>query len=86
MFRQGPGTKEDGYMAYYEICSNIIDEGWAIEQPYPGIMGPYAHKDDQWVGFDNVDMAVEKAFYVAEEGLGGTAIKSVMRTCSVYLL
>ena len=34
-------------------------------------MGPYAHKGDQWVGFDNVDIAVEKAFYVAEEGLGG---------------
>ena len=27
-------------------------------------------QDNQWVGFDNVDIAVEKAFYVAEEGLG----------------
>jgi len=69
--KMGPGTKEDGYMAYYEICSNIIDDAWSIENPYPGIMGPYAHKGDQWVGFDNVDIAVEKAFYVAEEGLGG---------------
>merc|ERR1712106_634155 len=33
--------------------------------------GPYAHKENQWVGFDDVDIAVEKAFYVAEEELGG---------------
>ena len=68
---QGSSTKEDGYLAYYEICVNIIDKGWSVGNPYPGVMGPYAYKGDQWVGFDNVDIAVEKAFYVAEEGLGG---------------
>jgi len=68
---QGSGTKEDGYLAYYEICEKILEEGWDLVTPYPGIMGPYAHKDNQWVGFDDVDSAVEKAFYVAEEELGG---------------
>jgi chitinase len=46
-------------------------EGWNLVTQYPGIMGPYAHKGNQWVGFDDVDIAVEKAFYVAEEKLGG---------------
>ena len=48
---QGPGTKEDGYLAYYEICEKILEEGWDLVTPYPGIMGPYAHKDNQWVTF-----------------------------------
>ena len=68
---QGTGTKEDGYLAYYEICEKILEDGWDIVTPYPGIMGPYAHIGNQWVGFDDVDIAVEKAFYVAEEELGG---------------
>ena len=62
----GSGTKEDGYLAYYEICNH-----WELVTQYPGYMGPYAHKGNQWVGFDDVDAVVEKAFYVAEEELGG---------------
>merc|ERR1712106_317938 len=68
---QGTGTKEDGYLAYYEICQKVLEEGWDLVTQYPGIMGPYSHKGNQWVGFDDVDIAVEKAFYVAEEELGG---------------
>ena len=46
LYIQGPGTKEDGYLAYYEICVNIIEDGWSIGNPYPGVMGPYAHKEN----------------------------------------
>ena len=67
----GSGTKEDGYLAYYEICNQILDDDWELVTQYPGYMGPYAHKGNQWVGFDDVDAVVEKAFYVAEEELGG---------------
>ena len=67
----GPGTKENGYLAYYEICNQILADGWDLVQQYPGFMGPYAHSGNQWVGFDDVDAVVEKAFYVAEEELGG---------------
>jgi len=67
----GPDTKEAGYLAYYEICDKIIDDGWEMVTRFPGVMGPYAHKGNQWVGFDDVDIAVEKAFYVADEELGG---------------
>jgi len=68
---KGDGTKENGYLAYYEICNRILNDGWDLVTQYPGFMGPYAHLDDQWVGFDDVDAVVEKAFYVAEEELGG---------------
>ncbi len=33
---QGKGTKEDGYLAYYEICEGINKDGWTVERPYPG--------------------------------------------------
>merc|ERR1719288_53063 len=68
---QGSGTKEDGYLAYYEICNKILNDAWDLVTQYPGFMGPYAHSGNQWVGFDDVDAVVEKAFYVAEEELGG---------------
>lgn len=34
-------------------------------------MGPYAFKDNQWVGYDDEDMVRRKAEYAAENGLGG---------------
>ncbi len=69
---KGPGTKEDGYLAYYEICEAVQDEdGWSVETPYPGVMGPYAHKDKLWVGFDDEHVVREKAHFVNEESLGG---------------
>jgi len=34
-------------------------------------VGPYAHKDDQWVGYDDAGAVMDKAIYVSEEGLGG---------------
>ena len=37
----------------------------------PGEVGPYAHKDKLWVGYDDVNAVTDKAVYVSEEGLGG---------------
>ena len=68
----GKGTKEDGYLAYYEICQAVEEEdGWDVETPYPGVMGPYAHRDKLWVGFDDEGIVREKAHFVNEESLGG---------------
>lgn len=38
----------------------IQDQEWELEAPYPDIMGPYAYKGNQWVGFDDEDIIVEK--------------------------
>ncbi|XP_022252902.1 titin-like [Limulus polyphemus] len=71
---EGPSTRETGYMAYYEICQNILDEGWVVHRPYPEMLGPYAYKDDQWVCFDDEKMVVEKAKFILKRGLGGAMV------------
>ncbi|XP_059095434.1 uncharacterized protein LOC131890150 isoform X2 [Tigriopus californicus] len=68
---QGKGTKEDGYLAYYEICEGVKQKNWTVERPNPGLVGPYAHNDDFWVGYDDINAVMDKAIYVSEEGLGG---------------
>ncbi|XP_018567327.1 uncharacterized protein LOC108907948 [Anoplophora glabripennis] len=67
----GEATRENGYLAYYEICDNIKNQGWEVEQPNPTAMGPYAFKDNQWVGYDDEEIVRKKSEYVAENGLGG---------------
>nr|CAH7763316.1 unnamed protein product [Callosobruchus chinensis] len=72
----GPGTmgeytRENGYLAYYEICEYIKNDNWEVEQINPNAMGPYAHKGNQWVGYDDIDIVRRKAEYVVERGLGG---------------
>ncbi|XP_023211106.1 mucin-5AC-like isoform X1 [Centruroides sculpturatus] len=70
----GPATREKGYLAYYEICQFIKDDGWIVEAPHPKEMGPYAYKGNQWVGFDDEEMVAEKARYILDRGLGGAMI------------
>ncbi|XP_045465112.1 mucin-5AC isoform X2 [Harmonia axyridis] len=67
----GEATRENGYLAYYEICENIKSNGWDVVQPNEKAMGPYAFKENQWVGFDDENIARKKAEYVAQNGLGG---------------
>lgn len=40
-------------------------------QPNDKAMGPYAYRGNQWVGYDDENIARKKAQYVAENGLGG---------------
>ena len=44
-------------LAFGQICARIQDSDWEVKFPYPGKMGPYAHKDKLWVGYDDEDMA-----------------------------
>ncbi|XP_076310082.1 uncharacterized protein LOC143225125 isoform X2 [Tachypleus tridentatus] len=72
--KEGPSTKEKGYMAYFEICQNILDGGWTVRRPYPELMGPYAFKGDQWLSFDDTDMIIQKAKFILKRGLGGAMV------------
>lgn len=47
------------------------DQDWEVEEVNPKAMGPYAFKDNQWVGYDDENMVKRKSEYVAENGLGG---------------
>uniref|UniRef100_T1JDU4 chitinase n=1 Tax=Strigamia maritima TaxID=126957 RepID=T1JDU4_STRMM len=74
---KGPATKESGYMAYYEICRKVREEGWTVKKPYPSDVGPYAFKGDQWVGFDDEETVINKAKYIKNKHLGGAMFWSL---------
>ncbi|XP_017155895.1 mucin-5AC isoform X11 [Drosophila miranda] len=69
---QGDATREKGYLAYYEICQTLKDDPeWTVVQPNANVMGPYAYRRNQWVGYDDEAMVRKKAEYVVAHGLGG---------------
>ena len=47
--KAGPFTKASGFLAYYEICDMIKNQGWNVVKDPEGRMGPYAYKDRNWV-------------------------------------
>ena len=72
--RAGPYTRARGFLAYYEICDMINNDGWKVVHDPSGSMGPYAYKNDQWVSFDDVTMIRHKSHYVKNMKLGGAMI------------
>ena len=76
----GPGqpgkfTKEPGFLAYNEICVNLIEGGW-MELTDP-VGSPYAVKNDQWVGYDTTDSIAVKMEYIRTRRLGGAMIWAI---------
>ncbi|GLH08614.1 Probable chitinase 10 [Gryllus bimaculatus] len=70
----GPYTRAAGFLAYYEICDRVLNQGWTVVQDAERRMGPYAFKGNQWVGFDDIDMIELKSRYIRENDLGGGMI------------
>ncbi|XP_038167327.1 chitinase-like protein 4 [Arvicola amphibius] len=73
----GPGppmnyTNEAGLWAYYEIC-NFLDDG-ATKKWYAPQEVPYAFKNTDWVGYDNVMSFQIKAQWLMENNLGGAMV------------
>uniref|UniRef100_A0A2I3M043 Chitotriosidase-1 n=1 Tax=Papio anubis TaxID=9555 RepID=A0A2I3M043_PAPAN len=66
----GPFTKEGGILAYYEVCS------WkgATKQRIQDQEVPYIFRDNQWVGFDDVESFKTKVSYLKQKGLGGAMV------------
>lgn len=67
----GEFTRAAGFLSYYEICDRIRNRGWNVVQDSQRRMGPYAHKGNQWVSFDDAEMIRRKAEYIRSMGLGG---------------
>ncbi|KAH8400624.1 hypothetical protein KR222_009154, partial [Zaprionus bogoriensis] len=72
----GPGqagefTKAAGFLAYYEICERVKNQGWQVVQDERGRMGPYAYKGTQWVSYDDPQMIRKKSQLVRALDLGG---------------
>nr|XP_002717503.2 chitotriosidase-1 [Oryctolagus cuniculus] len=64
----GPFTKDGGVLAYYEVCS------WKAAHRINEQKVPYVFRDNQWVGFDDVESFKAKASYLKQMGLGGAMV------------
>lgn len=72
----GPGlpgrfTKEEGTLAYYEICDFL--KGAAIQRIL-GQQVPYATKGNQWVGYDDQESVKNKVQYLKSKQLAGAMV------------
>ena len=67
----GPITQASGFLGYNEICLNVKNNGWTVFRDSLLNRGPYAVMGNQWVGYDDPEMAGKKARYIVDIGLGG---------------
>ncbi|XP_014472435.1 PREDICTED: chitinase-3-like protein 1 [Dinoponera quadriceps] len=77
----GPGTagqftREGGMLGYNEICEYLKQGGWSVVR-HPEHRTPYAYKDNQWVGYDDIESLTEKMKYIKSLGLGGAMMWSI---------
>lgn len=69
----GEFTRERGSLAYYEICNRIKNKGWQRKWLTKDQV-PYAHNDNQWVGYEDKQSIRIKSQYIKEKGLLGAMI------------
>jgi chitinase len=77
----GPGqagqyTREPGFIGYNEFCENMKTQSWTLEWSNEQHT-PYAHKGNQWIGYDNVQSLAEKVKFMMDLGLGGSMVWSL---------
>merc|ERR1711872_1044242 len=66
------GTREKGFISYYEICQHIKN-GWTAKY-HDEHKVMYAYGGDQWIAYDNVATIQIKAQYIKDKGLAGGMI------------
>ncbi|KAI0210674.1 Acidic mammalian chitinase, partial [Lamellibrachia satsuma] len=63
----GPLTSEAGFLAYYEVCSEFLQSG-GTRVFHPEHQVPYAYKNNQWVGYDDVQSLTGKVNWLKTQG------------------
>ncbi|XP_034946301.1 chitinase-3-like protein 1 [Chelonus insularis] len=74
--KAGPYTREPGMLGYNEICEMHLKGGWNVYFDEERRV-PYTHKNDQWIGYDNVKSLREKAELIKRLDLAGVMLWSV---------
>nr|AWU67166.1 putative chitinase [Crangon crangon] len=70
--KPGPYTEAIGTLAYFEICSMMMnDSAWIQSYDNEGLV-PYTYKDDQWVGYEDPDSLDIKMSYIKSMGFLGS--------------
>ncbi|XP_029845198.1 endochitinase [Ixodes scapularis] len=69
----GPFIGSTEIMAYYEICTNIVDE-IATREFDKEAMCPYIHYDDQWIGYEDEESVGAKMDFIIKEGYAGVMV------------
>lgn len=72
---QGTKTRENGFLAYYEVCEMLANGGqrkWNNEHKVP-----YLVSGDQWVGYDDEESFRIKLNYIKDNGYGGAMVWNI---------
>ncbi|XP_041346988.1 chitinase-3-like protein 1 [Gigantopelta aegis] len=67
--KAGQVTKEEGTLAYFEVCK-LLQQG-AVGHRLVDQHVPYLVDGDRWVGYDDEKSIEEKVQFVVNEGYGG---------------
>ncbi|KAI0233848.1 Chitotriosidase-1, partial [Lamellibrachia satsuma] len=70
----GPYTGETGYLAYYEICTQFLGGTRVFHLEH---QVPYAYKNNQWVGYDDVQSLTGKVNWLKTQGYGGWMVWAI---------
>lgn len=52
MGQEGRFTQESGFMAYFEVCDNLMTKEWTKKMDSVG--SPFMVRGNQWVGYDDI--------------------------------
>ncbi|GFT33597.1 chitotriosidase-1 [Trichonephila clavipes] len=73
----GEFTREQGFLGYHEMCSKLQKEkGWAVTVE-KHVQAPYAVKERQWIGYDDIKSISGKVDYLVKMKLGGAMVWSL---------
>lgn len=74
--KEGPYTRDAGFLGYNEICEMFQQQQWAIVRDQYHV-APYTYRGDQWCGYDDVQSIAIKTDYLKSKGLSGGMIWSL---------
>jgi len=73
----GPYTREPGIWGFNEIVEKQATQtGWRVVRD-PDVVGPYAVRDREWIGYDDVESINVRVQYIKDKGLAGGMFWSI---------